>query len=133
MLQRGKIRRGLAAFGPIFERLSFARPRDRRSARRDGTGNDETQSTGYNPEFLWSYEVGVKSQWLEKRLRLNVDAFYYDYSDLQVELFTPPANAFTQNAAAASVKGLEAEFVGRPLPSVDLYANIAYLDAQYDS
>jgi len=98
-----------------------------------GSSGPIQQATGYGPEFLWSYEIGLKSQWFENRLRVNLDAFYYDYSDLQVELFTPPANAFTQNAAAASVKGIEAEIAGRPLPSIDLYANIAYLDAQYDS
>jgi iron complex outermembrane receptor protein len=98
-----------------------------------GSSGPVQQATGYGPEFLWSYEVGLKSQWLENRLRVNLDAFYYDYSDLQVELFTPPASAFTQNAAAASVKGIEAEIAGRPLPSVDLYTNVAYLDAQYDS
>ena len=98
-----------------------------------GASGPIQQATGYGPEFLWSYEVGVKSQWFQNRLRVNLDGFYYDYTDLQVELFTPPANAFTQNAAAASVKGIEAEFAGRPLPSIDLNANIAYLDAQYDS
>jgi iron complex outermembrane receptor protein len=73
-----------------------------------GSSGPIQQATGYGPEFLWSYEIGLKSEWFEKRLRVNLDAFYYDYSDLQVELFTPPANAFTQNAAAASVKGIEA-------------------------
>jgi len=98
-----------------------------------GSSGPTQQSTGYGPEYLWSYEVGVKSQWFQNRLRFNLDGFYYDYTDLQVELFTPPASAFTQNAASASVKGIEAEIAGRPLPSVDLYTNIAYLDAQYDS
>src|ERR1700761_8282852 len=98
-----------------------------------GSSGAAQQAAGYGPEFLWAYEIGLKSQWFENRLRVNLDAFYYDYSDLQVELFTPPANAFTQNAASASVKGIEAEIAGRPLPSIDLYANIAYLDAQYDS
>lgn len=98
-----------------------------------GASGPIQQSEGYGPEFLWSYEIGLKSQWFENRLRANFAAFYYDYSDLQVELFTPPASAFTQNAAAASVKGIEAELEGKPLPSVDLYANISYLDAQYDS
>ena len=98
-----------------------------------GSSGPVQQSTGYGPEFLWSYELGLKSQWYQNRLRVNVDGFYYDYSNLQVELFTPPASAFTQNAAAASIKGLEAEITGRPLPSIDLHAGIAYLDAQYAS
>lgn len=98
-----------------------------------GSSGPVQQATGYNPEFLWSYEIGMKSQWFQNRLRVNLGAFYYDYSNLQVELFTPPASAFTQNAASAAVKGLEAEIAGKPLPSVELHAAIAYLDAQYDS
>ncbi len=78
-----------------------------------GSSGPVQQATGYNPEFLWSYEIGMKSQWFENRLRLNLGAFYYDYSNLQVELFTPPAAAFTQNAASAAVKGLEAEIAGK--------------------
>jgi len=88
-------------------------------------------SRGYSPEYLWSYEIGAKTDWLDRRLRLNVDGFYYDYTDLQVELFVPPANAITENAATAEVKGIEAEFEALPLPELNLFLNVAYLDATY--
>jgi iron complex outermembrane receptor protein len=97
-----------------------------------GSTGPQQQSQGFGPEYLWSYEVGVKSQWLDDRLRVNLDTFYYDYKDLQVTLYTPPVSAYTQNAATAHVKGIEAEIVARPLPSIDLFANVAFLDAKYD-
>jgi iron complex outermembrane recepter protein len=88
---------------------------------------------GFQPEYLWSYEIGVKSDWLDKRVRLNADAFLYRYSNLQVEVFVPPANAVTENAAAARIEGLETELTVRPIPELTLYANLAWLHARYTS
>jgi iron complex outermembrane recepter protein len=88
---------------------------------------------GYNPEFLWAYELGLKSDWLEHRLRVNVDAFLYNYSDMQVEVFVPPANAITENAATSRIKGVEAQIDARPVQPLDLHASVAYLHARYVS
>jgi len=43
------------------------------------------QSAGFAPETLWSYETGLKTEWLDHRLRVNATAFYYDYTNLQVQ------------------------------------------------
>jgi iron complex outermembrane recepter protein len=88
---------------------------------------------GFQPEYLWSYEVGIKSDWLDKRVRVNVDGFVYHYSNLQVEVFVPPANAITENAAAARIEGLETELAVKPLSELTLYANLAWLHARYTS
>src|SRR5690625_2242733 len=96
-----------------------------------GSSTPEDQKRGYAPEYLWSYELGMKSQWLEDRLRVNATAFFYDYKDLQVTLYKDNINAITRNAATAEVKGLELELTGRPHPQLDLYATLAYLDARY--
>ena len=98
-----------------------------------GASNAVDAGRGYAPEFLWAYEVGMKSEWLANRLRLNLSGFYYDYSDLQVTLFTPPANSVTDNAASARVKGIEAELQARVIAGLDVFANLAYLDAHYSS
>ncbi len=96
-----------------------------------GATSQEQQTRGYGPEYLWSYEIGMKSDWLDNRLRANFSAFFYDYKDLQVTVYTPPASGFTQNAATAEVKGVEAEIIGAPAESIRLFASIAYLDARY--
>jgi iron complex outermembrane receptor protein len=93
------------------------------------TAADATR--GYNPEYLWAYELGVKSDWLDHRLRLNVDGFLYHYSDMQVEVFVPPANAVTENAATARLEGVEAELAARPVQPLELYVTVAYLHAHY--
>ena len=38
----------------------------------------------YNPESVWSYEAGVKSNFFDHRLQVNVAAYQADISDLQV-------------------------------------------------
>lgn len=96
-----------------------------------GSTSQETAENGFSPEYLWAYELGVKGGWLDDRLSANIAAFYYDYEDLQVTLFQPPANAITQNAASAKSKGFEAEFQARPIEPLTLFGNIAYLDATY--
>ena len=40
----------------------------------------------FNPEKITDYEVGIKADWLDKRLRTNVSGFWYDYTDLQASV-----------------------------------------------
>jgi len=98
-----------------------------------GSPTAELATTGYNPEYLWAYELGLKSDWLEHRLRVNLDAFFYDYSDMQVEVFVPPANAITENAATSHIKGVDLQLQARPIAALDLHATVAYLHARYVS
>ncbi|MDY0066142.1 MAG: TonB-dependent receptor [Steroidobacteraceae bacterium] len=62
----------------------------------------------YGPEELTNYELGVKSQFLDNRLRTNVAAFYMDYKDIQVQSFQDGVQRF-DNAAKAESYGLELE------------------------
>ncbi|ABQ69682.1 TonB-dependent receptor [Rhizorhabdus wittichii RW1] len=99
-----------------------------------GSSNAADAAAGYGPEKLWSYELGLKSDWLDRRLRVNLTGFYYDYTDLQVQSYVQIGASFgarTQNAATARVKGLEAEIVARPVRALELSANVAWLDAEY--
>jgi iron complex outermembrane recepter protein len=89
----------------------------------------------FNPEFVKSYEIGAKTEWLDNRLRLNATAFVYDYTDLQVSVFAALGNittTFTTNAAEASIQGLELELQARPVKNLDISASISWLDATYD-
>ncbi len=84
-----------------------------------------------DPEYIWAYELGSKNQLFDDRLRLNLTGFYYDYDDLQVT--TVAENVFvTQNAAAATIWGFEAEVVARPYRETTIIANAAYLNATFD-
>jgi iron complex outermembrane receptor protein len=92
-----------------------------------------TAINGFNPEYLWSYEGGVKSDWFHHRLRLNGDVFYYKYTDLQVQAFIVPGTVNITNAANAHVKGVEIELQGEPVKGLNLGGTLAYLNATYSS
>jgi iron complex outermembrane receptor protein len=84
----------------------------------------------FDPEFLWSYEAGIKSTLLDKRLRANIGVFQYDYTNLQVVEFVGGV-ATTTNAGKAKIKGIESEFVARIAEGFDVNLTLAYLDAKY--
>jgi len=64
----------------------------------------------YEPETLTAYELGANSQWLNRRLTLNGSAFYYDFSNMQINSTFFFDNALvndTENAAKAELFGLD--------------------------
>jgi iron complex outermembrane recepter protein len=87
----------------------------------------------YQPEKILSYEVGAKTEWLDRRLRLNVTGFIYDYTNLQVVQVIVPGLTSIGNAAKAKVHGAEFESIGKVTEHLTLTANLALLDAKYSS
>jgi iron complex outermembrane recepter protein len=90
----------------------------------------------FKPEFTWSYEGGLKSEWLEHRLRFNATAFLAKTKDLQLSYTTPGAVTGTtlstqDNAGDIEVKGLEFEFFARPVKGLDLYATAGLQSGKY--
>ncbi len=86
---------------------------------------------GFNPEYVWSYESGVKSTFFDKRLRLNADVFYYDYKNLQVNVFNSTSITTLENAASATIKGLELEADAVPVDGWTLGSSFSFLEPKY--
>jgi iron complex outermembrane receptor protein len=71
----------------------------------------------FQPEVNWTYEIGSKNEFFNHKLRLNVSAYYVDWTNIQiyvakVDTGTPagtPVAALTGNVGGATVKGLEVE------------------------
>jgi len=84
-------------------------------------------------EEVETYEVGFKSNpanWL----RLNVAAYYTNYDGIQINARDPVTNqTVLQNAASATIYGGEFELVARPVPQLNLRANLGLLHARFDS
>jgi iron complex outermembrane receptor protein len=92
-------------------------------------------NAGFDPETLWSYEAGVKSQFWDNKVRLNAAAFLSKYKDIQVNVQSDPTNIRITdvfNAGKATVKGFEGELTLAPVRGLRLTANYGYLDARYD-
>ena len=86
--------------------------------------------TRYEPETLDSYEIGLKSQWLDRALTFNVAAFHSVYKDIQLTVNQTPVN-FVANAAGGEINGVEIEIVARPAPWFAFNAGVGYIDARY--
>ncbi len=89
----------------------------------------------YDPEKVEAIEVGFKTQWLDDRLRFNVTGFLTDYNNKQEDVVFPDPQQVTvtivQNAASASIDGIEAEIVALPAQGLTLSAVIGYLDSGF--
>ena len=98
-----------------------------------------TQAVPYKPETLTAYEVGLKSQWLDRRVTLNAAAFLNKYKDFQAALLTCPALspapdapcAQSTNVGDADIKGVEAELAIRPGNGLQLDVSAGVLDFKY--
>ena len=104
---------------------------------RSGGFNLFAAQSEFDPEFIWSYETGLKSTWMDGRLRFNAAAFYYDYDDIQLQTFLATRGAGAaatqiENAGKASVKGLDLDFVIYPTEALSFEASFAFLDGKLD-
>lgn len=82
-------------------------------------------------EKLDAIEAGVRTQFWDRRVTLNLTAFSNDYQDLQIS-GTLPNGAFTRiNAGKARTRGVEMEAQIKPVDGLTLYGNASYLDAEY--
>jgi len=78
----------------------------------------------YRPEFISSYEIGVKNTLLGGKLTFDMTGFFYDYKDYQVSKIVD-RSAYNENFGA-TVWGLEFETVWHPLPALRFNANLGY-------
>ncbi|WP_285019145.1 TonB-dependent receptor [Novosphingobium sp. fls2-241-R2A-195] len=101
---------------------------------RSGAYNTYIASPGdlsvYNPETLTSYEAGIKTSWLDRKVTFNATAFHYDIDDMQVTVLQT-VGAQTQNAATARVNGFEIEAAARPFAGLSLNAGYGFQDSKY--
>ena len=86
----------------------------------------------FGPETLTAYEIGSKNEFLDRKLTFNAAAFYYDYSNQQVQVLLDLTGGFvTQNAGKSRIYGLETDTTMQITHDdrVSLTAN--YLNAKY--
>lgn len=91
-------------------------------------------TTPFDPEEITSYELGLKSDLLDRRLRLNMSVFRMDYTDRQIAQFeagSGGASSVIVNAGESITQGLEIESVFIPTPGLRVIANYGYLDVEY--
>jgi iron complex outermembrane receptor protein len=88
------------------------------------------EPSSYDPEEAKTYEVGMKSSWMDNTLRLNAAAFYTDYQDIHIIVrqgFAP----LTFNAGDADIYGFEIESTWVPTSAWIIQVGVGYIDAEY--
>jgi len=98
---------------------------------------DSTSTVGFShpdaefdPEYVTAYEIGMKSDWMDNRLRINGALFFYDYDDLQVQSFKNFVSTIS-NAEKSEITGAELEVTFSPTSNWRFDAGISWLDAEY--
>ncbi len=89
----------------------------------------------FNPEYVNSFETGLKNEFFDHHFRANLAAFYNDYRDLQVSYTDPayPGNSIRGNAGKAHTLGVELETDARLPFGLGLQFGGGYLRAVYDT
>lgn len=107
-----------------------------RSGGQNTGGNTEIETFApFLPEKNTEYEVGVKTQWFDERLRVNLAAYHDDYSNLQVTTNFIAADGqvatAVTNAASSRIQGVEADAKFAVTSRFTLNASAGYTDAHY--
>ena len=82
------------------------------------------------PETLDAYTAGLKTEFFRRRLRANIEGFYYKYRDIQVQQ-TLAGSSFITNAASARIKGIDAELTAVPATNWTVSLSAELLHARY--
>jgi len=96
------------------------------------------QELAFGPETLTAYEVGLKTQLFDRRVRFNTAAFFNKYNDMILGLSNCPLPgapatpcALPANVGKADVKGIEFETEIRPVAGMLIDGSLSYLDFTY--
>jgi iron complex outermembrane recepter protein len=89
----------------------------------------------YQPETSKDYELGVKTDWLDRRVQVNITLFNTKYHNLQESAAVPSAGGTfvqaTANAAQATTRGVEWEAIFRPAKGFAINTTVGYLEAWF--
>lgn len=89
----------------------------------------------FKPEEATAYELGLKGEWWDRRVRTNLSVFQTDYKDLQVPVFRAGSGGLSSivtNAGEATIRGFEVEAVARVAEGLTINASYGYIDPKYD-
>lgn len=85
----------------------------------------------YDEEVVDAFELGVKSDWMDNKLRLNLALFYNEFDDLQRTALNASGGQEILNAATAEVQGVEFETVYLITDQLAIEGSYGWVDASY--
>lgn len=93
----------------------------------------DPNDSSYEPESIVAYTLGSKNRFLNDRLQLNLEAFWWDYKDQQVSLFLSVNNSLvfgTRNVGRSRLRGVELDLRAQVMDNTEVYGTVQYLDAR---
>ncbi|MGN6526362.1 MAG: TonB-dependent receptor [Burkholderiaceae bacterium] len=98
-----------------------------------GLGLSGPVPKSFNPDSLWSFEFGNKSDFLDHRLAFNASVFYLKWKNLQQDIVLKNAGYdYETNVGDATSYGIEAELRARVSDALTLNASLGYTHATFD-
>jgi len=87
----------------------------------------------FDAESALTYELGIKSTWLDRRLLVNADIYQMTLEDFQDSILNPITSSgfIVANAGSRRVRGFEAEAQFRPITPLSLRGAVGYMDAEF--
>lgn len=98
-----------------------------------GLGLSATELQKFGADNLWNYELGAKSEWLDRRLTVNGAVYVIDWRKVQQQIVLQCGFNITANFGSATSKGGELEVAFRPTPRLTLRGTASYTDATLDN
>jgi iron complex outermembrane receptor protein len=84
-----------------------------------------------NPATIDATEAGIKSQWFDNRLRLNLAGFYYDYDNMVLKQLQPNASNILYNAAKAELYGADVQFDAEVTRQLSFQGALEFLHTEF--
>ena len=90
----------------------------------------QTAVSGFDPEKAYTFEAGLKSTLLNRRLQFNLSAYTTRYQGIQLnyQVGTSPTIA---NVGNARIQGFEVEVIAKPASMLTINASLGYTDSHY--
>lgn len=140
----GSIERSWTVFSPLLTvqhqlspgmMLYFSATRGFKSGGFNGIPSSDITAQPFDPEFLTSYEVGMRSNWLANRLRVNLSSFFIDHKDMQLRGGQSGEESgleiFLDNVGKARSKGIELEWEALLGVGLGMTGSASYIQAEF--
>jgi iron complex outermembrane recepter protein len=94
-------------------------------------GGINSAASNFAPEFVWNYETGYKTTFLDGHMRSQVDAYYMDYNNFQISQTSPTgAPPIVVNSAGAIIKGFEGQLQAK-FSGLQVDGTVAYTHSEF--
>lgn len=105
-------------------------------ASQPGSATVVGEAQSFQPETLTSYEAGIKSRFLNNKLQINVEGYYWDYANHQEPRLsatdTGALNLVYLNAGKSRIYGFDTTILARPWHGGTINASVSYANSRYD-